>query len=36
LSVLPVSNVGWSDLGEPHRVAKALADLGAQQKEAAA
>ena len=25
LSVLPVSNVGWSDLGEPHRVAKALA-----------
>ncbi|MFZ1119358.1 MAG: sugar phosphate nucleotidyltransferase [Candidatus Binataceae bacterium] len=35
-SVLPVSNVGWSDLGEPHRVVKALADLGAQQKEAAA
>lgn len=36
LSVLPVSNVGWSDLGEPQRVAKALANLGARQKEAAA
>jgi mannose-1-phosphate guanylyltransferase len=36
LSVLPVSNVGWSDLGEPHRVAKALALFGIQQKEAAA
>jgi hypothetical protein len=23
LSVLPVGNVGWSDLGEPHRVANA-------------
>jgi mannose-1-phosphate guanylyltransferase len=36
LSVLPVSNIGWSDLGEPHRVAKALASLGAQEREAAA
>ena len=36
LSVLPVSNVGWSDLGEPRRVARALANLGAQQREAAA
>jgi mannose-1-phosphate guanylyltransferase len=36
LSVLPVSNVGWSDLGEPDRVAKALARLGFHQKWAAA
>jgi mannose-1-phosphate guanylyltransferase len=36
LSVLPVSDVGWSDLGEPHRIAKALADLGAQRKDVAA
>ncbi|MBV8135766.1 MAG: NTP transferase domain-containing protein [Deltaproteobacteria bacterium] len=31
LSVLPVSEVGWSDLGEPHRVAKVLANPGAQE-----
>jgi len=36
LSVLPVSNVGWSDLGEPNRVAKVLASLGIRQKWAAA
>jgi mannose-1-phosphate guanylyltransferase len=36
LSVLPVSNVAWSDLGEPHRVARALASLGAERKEMAA
>ena len=36
LSVLPVSGVGWSDLGEPHRVAKALGRLGRQQKQVAA
>jgi len=35
-NVLPVRNVGWSDLGEPHRVAKALAGLGGQQKQVAA
>lgn len=35
LSVLSVSNVGWSDLGEPYRVAKALAGLGGQQKQVA-
>jgi mannose-1-phosphate guanylyltransferase len=35
-NVLPVSNVGWSDLGEPHRVAKALAGLGVQRKQVAA
>ena len=36
LSVLAVRNVGWIDLGEPHRVAKALADLSVQQKWVAA
>jgi mannose-1-phosphate guanylyltransferase len=36
LSVLPVSNVGWTDLGEPRRVAKALGGLGGQQKQVAA
>jgi mannose-1-phosphate guanylyltransferase len=36
LSVLPVSNVAWSDLGEPRRVARALANLGAERKEVAA
>lgn len=36
LSVLRVSSVGWSDLGEPNRVAKALANLDVQRKEAAA
>jgi mannose-1-phosphate guanylyltransferase len=36
LSVLPVSNVGWCDLGEPDRVAKTLASLGIRQKWAAA
>jgi len=36
LSVLPVSNVGWSDLGEAHRVAKVLANLGTEQKQVAA
>jgi len=30
LRVLPVSDVGWSDLGEPHRVAEALARLGVE------
>jgi len=36
LSVLPMANVGWSDLGEPDRVAKILASLGIRQKWAAA
>ena len=36
LSVLPVSNVGWSDLGQPHRLAHAIARCGTRQKEAAA
>lgn len=36
LAVLPVRNVGWSDLGEPQRVSKARASLGIQQKCAAA
>ncbi len=29
LAVLPVPDVGWSDLGEPKRVSQALATLGA-------
>lgn len=32
LSVLPVGNVGWSDLGEPRRLTSALAGLGLQQR----
>ncbi len=32
LSVLRVSDVGWSDLGEPQRVLGTLADLGVQTK----
>ncbi len=36
LNVLPVSKVGWSDLGEPERVAQALARLGFRHKWAAA
>ena len=36
LSVLPASNVGWSDLGEPHRIAEALANLSIRKREAAA
>jgi mannose-1-phosphate guanylyltransferase len=36
LSVLPVSNIGWSDLGEPHRVAKVLANPRIQEKQVAA
>jgi mannose-1-phosphate guanylyltransferase len=36
LSVLRVSDVGWTDLGEPHRAARVLADLDIQRKEAAA
>ncbi|HTT75377.1 MAG TPA: sugar phosphate nucleotidyltransferase [Candidatus Binataceae bacterium] len=35
-SVLPVSDVGWSDLGEPHRVFALRAMLGGQPKEATA
>jgi mannose-1-phosphate guanylyltransferase len=35
LSVLPVGDVGWSDLGEPHRVVKALAGFNAGDKEVA-
>jgi hypothetical protein len=36
LSLLPLPKVGWSDLGEPGRVAKVLASLGIRQKWAAA
>jgi len=36
LSVLPVVNVGWSDLGEPDRLTKAVSELGSQRKDAAA
>lgn len=32
LAVLPVSDIGWTDLGEPHRVIKTIASLGIQQK----
>ena len=28
LAVLPVPDVGWSDLGEPDRVSQAIATLG--------
>jgi len=33
LRVLRVSDVGWSDVGEPHRIARALANLGTYQRE---
>jgi len=36
LAVLPVRNIGWTDLGEPARVTKALYSLGIQQKWATA
>ena len=36
LAVLPVSDIGWTDLGEPARVTKALDSLGIQQRWAAA
>jgi mannose-1-phosphate guanylyltransferase len=36
LSVLPIPNVGWSDLGEPHRVARVLANQVSPPKETAA
>lgn len=36
LSVLPVCDIGWSDLGEPNRVVKALASLGIHENWAAA
>jgi mannose-1-phosphate guanylyltransferase len=36
LAVLPVHDVGWSDLGEPHRVRKVLASLGGYPRWAAA
>ena len=36
LSVLPVTNAQWSDLGEPHRLAKAVASVVAREGEAAA
>jgi mannose-1-phosphate guanylyltransferase len=36
LGVLTVRDVEWSDLGEPHRVARIGARLGAEQKWAAA
>ncbi len=36
LSVLPVGEVGWSDLGEPRRVAKVMACRGVQNKQVAA
>lgn len=32
LAVLPVRDIGWTDLGEPARVTKALDSLGIQQK----
>jgi len=35
LAVLPVSNIGWTDLGEPDRVIKIIASLGIRQKWAA-
>jgi mannose-1-phosphate guanylyltransferase len=36
LSVLPVMNAEWSDLGEPHRLAKAVASVVARARETAA
>jgi len=36
LGVLRVSDIGWTDLGEPERVVKTIASLGIQQKWAAA
>lgn len=36
LAVLPVRDIGWTDLGEPARVTKTLNSLGVQQKWAAA
>ena len=36
LHVLPVIDVGWSDLGEPDRVAKAISNLDTRRKDAAA
>jgi mannose-1-phosphate guanylyltransferase len=32
LAVLPVRDIGWTDLGEPARVVRALGSLGIQQK----
>jgi mannose-1-phosphate guanylyltransferase len=36
MSVLPVVNLGWSDLGEPDRLAKVLSDISIRRKDTAA